>query len=95
MTRKQTEASLLAFKALHKHGTEAHPDFLLSSSKHSQNSFSGINTKVRKDFVSFMCMCLYEFMCTMYVQVPTKVRRVSRSCGTGVVCAEKQNLTLC
>lgn len=77
MTRKQTEASLLASKALHKHGTEAHPDFLLSSSKHSQhNSFSGINTKVRKDFVSFMCMCLIEFMCTMYVQVPTKVGRV-------------------
>lgn len=78
MTRKQTEASLLASKALHKHGTEAHPDFLLSSCKHSQhNSFSGSNTEIRKDFVSFMCMSLYEFMCTMYVQVPTKVRRVS------------------
>lgn len=73
MTRKQTEASLLAPKALHKHGTEAHPDFLLSPSKHSKhNSFSGINTEVRKDLVLFMCAPVW--MCTC-VQVPTKAKR--------------------
>lgn len=62
MTRKQTEASLLASKALHKHGTEAHPFYCHLLNIHNIILLVALTPKSGR--ISFYsCVCAWLNLC--------------------------------